>query len=126
MTSELQPVRSLEDIINRVRQTLTDKGNQYGPTYRRVATMLSVQPQYSVLVRILEKCARAHNLMRQAGGLAHLQEEFIDIACYAILAAFESEPNVESKPDDAYNTVCGKCYGVYDSRKGCTCDVGTV
>ena len=85
-------MRSIEEVISLVRDTLTNKGNIYGPTYRRVATMLSVRPQYSIMVRILEKIARAHNMMNTGPvDLDHLREEFIDIACYAILAAFESE-----------------------------------
>ncbi len=85
-------MRTIKEVLDIVEQTLEHKGNTYGPTYRKVATMLSVQPQYSILVRMLEKIARCHNLLKQNGGLAHLREEFIDIACYAVLAAFESEP----------------------------------
>lgn len=84
-------MRTIEEVIIRVRETLTSKGGQYGTTYKRVATMLSVQPQFSILVRILEKCARCHNLLKKSGNEEHLREEFIDIACYAVLAAFESD-----------------------------------
>jgi hypothetical protein len=84
-------MRTHQEVIDHVADTLARKGAEYGgPTYRRVATMLSVKPQFSILVRILEKCSRAHNLMMKSGNEIHLREEFIDIACYAILAAFES------------------------------------
>lgn len=97
MNLDEKPIRSVNDIIEVVKETLTAKGDAYGPTYHRVATMLSVRPQYSILVRILEKCARCHNLLRKDGGMAHLREEMIDIACYAILAAFESEDGCAQK-----------------------------
>lgn len=83
--------RTIGNVIDKVKETLEQKENIYGPTYHRVAVMLSVKPQYSILVRILEKAARAHNIIEgNKFDAAHLQEEFIDIACYAILAAFES------------------------------------
>lgn len=83
-------MRQIKEIITKIEETLTQKGNTYGTTYRKVATMLSVQPQYSIMVRMLEKIARIHNMLRTGTGTAeHLQEEFIDISCYAILAAFE-------------------------------------
>lgn len=95
-------MRKIEDAIDKVREILTLKGGIYGPTYHKVASMLSVCPQYSILVRILEKSARIDNLLKQPTSqmLEQLQEEFIDIAAYAILAAYESsrtEENVELK-----------------------------
>ena len=84
-------MRTIEDVLTKIKETLEVKGTIYGPTYRRVASMLNVRPQYSILVRILEKTARIHNLLNSGGDTSHICEEFIDIACYAVLAAYESE-----------------------------------
>jgi hypothetical protein len=83
--------RTLSEMIKTVENLLSEKGNDYGKTYLKVAAMLSVKPQYSILVRILEKCARCDNLLRRDNSEVPLRENFLDIAAYAILAAFESE-----------------------------------
>lgn len=86
-------MKTIEEVLDKIKETLEQKGNTYGPTYRRVAAMLNVRPQYSILVRILEKVARVHNMLNVGQvDFDLLQEELIDIACYAVLAAFECTP----------------------------------
>ena len=88
-------MRTHQDALDAVKNLLSDKGLLYGKTYQRVATALSVPPQYSILVRMMEKMFRVDNLLKGVKPVnqAHLREEFLDIAVYAILAAFESEPD---------------------------------
>lgn len=95
-------MRTHQDALDAVKNLMTDKAQLYGKTYQRVATALSVPPQYSILVRIQEKIFRVDNLLKQGQpNQAHLREEFLDIAVYAILAAFESEPGLEERSKDS-------------------------
>ena len=88
-------MRTIDDALALVKSTLTEKGQGYGPTYRRVAQALGVKPQYSILVRILEKALRIDNILKFDNTETTnkvLAEEFKDIAGYAILGLFESSP----------------------------------
>ena len=90
--------RKLSDTVDYLQQVMSVKGNQYGPTYRKVALALSCPVQHSISVRMLEKLLRIDNLLKlPAVDMAHIREEFLDIAVYACLGAFESEP--EYKPE---------------------------
>lgn len=87
---------TVEETLEIIKDTLKQKGTIYGSTYRRVATMLNVKPQYSIMVRILEKIARAYNILNSGEiDFDALKDQFIDIAGYAVLAAFECPPQQE-------------------------------
>ena len=99
MSSPVEGLRTLAEAINLVNTTLKRKGDAYGTTYRRVGLALSVPPQYSILVRMLEKVMRLDNLLKT--GPIHkvaIAEEFLDLACYAVLGLLESSPG--GAPDE--------------------------
>lgn len=88
-------MRTLNEAFDRMKELMEEKGEAYGPTYRRTAAALGVAPQYSILVRIVEKAMRCDNILRHSdladvSANPALVEEFLDIAVYAVLAAFES------------------------------------
>jgi len=85
-------MRRLIEAVDLVYDTLEKKDAIYGQTYRKVGAALGVEPQYSILVRMLEKCIRLNNLLCYGGGRdsKDVAEEFLDIAVYAVLGLFES------------------------------------
>ena len=88
MTIEL---RTMTEAVDLIRQTLDEKGNIYGPTYRQVGLALGVPSQYSIMVRMMEKLLRINNQLR-FGRSQKSAEEFLDLACYAVLGLMESAP----------------------------------
>lgn len=94
-------MRTIHEAIDKVKDTLESKGMKYGRTYIKVAQALNVDPSYSILVRILEKCFRVDHIQTCGRGTRQdihraLTSEFLDIACYAILAMFESSVDEEA------------------------------
>ncbi len=86
-------MRTIDDALDLLRETLIERGQGYGTTYRQVGLALRVKPQYSILVRIVEKALRLDNLLKFDNTTTTdkaIAAEFLDIAGYAILGLFES------------------------------------
>lgn len=110
-------MRTLAEAINKVTETLGQKGDLYGPTYRRVGLLLNVPSQYSILVRMTEKICRLDNILAegQDNRRQAVAEEFLDLACYAILAMFESWPEEHDGP--GMKMVNGKLTGYLERKR---------
>jgi hypothetical protein len=93
--------RKIEDVVEHVEDTLLAKNDSYSFANRKVALALSIAPQYSIIVRLMEKVVRIDNILKgPSPDMEKIQEEFIDIAGYGILGAFESvkEDNIWPAP----------------------------
>lgn len=88
-------MRTIKEAIQKIESTLEEKGNLYGNTYRRVGLALNVPSQYSIIVRMMEKLMRLDRMVSGFSQTVEAQavaDEFLDLACYAILGLFESSP----------------------------------
>jgi hypothetical protein len=98
--------RKMDDILGKIQAMLTSKGNTYGRTYHKVGLALGCPPQHSILVRMMEKMLRVNNILnRPCPDMAHVQEEFLDIAAYAALGAFESGGSANNENEEGGDVI---------------------